>query len=322
MKKITIPIDDPEMEDGYMPAANLFAEKVDNSCEMIIVLYEKCNYTCSFCPQDHDSTVGMSYDEIVAKAEPIVEYINKNIIATEFAIRILGGELFTDSAVAAGFLDAYRELRRRIVETADWRGRGYKFYWISNFSFITAREQIEEFIVEQGDTGTFVVSYDPAGRFTAPALATFKENVELFWDHINNFNTTMTKQNITRILEGDEYFSYLCDNHGYSIDMYVKSKDWEDWSVPRESQVLEFYKLLAERYRNIEIIQPFLRNKNDVGFNSTLCTRGNGFSMTPTGENVSEGCLGTHYLLKNDHSILRNFRNELNELKLGQNCFL
>ena len=296
-----------EKDKDEFRAANLFKDKAHKTCEMIIILFEKCNYNCVFCPQDHNSTVGMNREAIMDKAEKIVNYINSNTFASDFAIRVMGGELFTDDLIEAGFLDIYNEFMYYILSNAKLNNRPAKFYWISNFSFKKYREDIEVFITAQGEQGTFTVSYDPAGRFNPPELVIFKENVKLLSKHICNFNTTTTKQNIEAVLRGDEYFDYLCDNFGYSFDMYVKTIDSQDFSVPKESLVLEFYKRLADRYQNVEIIQPFLTPPETTGYNSTLCTRGNGYAINPAGENVSEGCLGTHYLGVQDHPILRSF---------------
>lgn len=295
-------------------ATNLFYQKTNRSCEMIIILFEYCNFACTFCPQDHNSKVGMSYDEIVSKADSIVNYINNNKYATEFVIRFIGGEPFNDAVILnSNILEAYSELTRRIREGVIG-DRPIDLIWISNFSMKESRPLVQKFMEEQGDDTEFVVSYDTKGRFNTADLETFKENIEIFRPYIRNINSVMTKQNIEAILRGDEYFDYLYDNFDYSFDMYIKGNSKHDYAVPKESLVLEFYKLLADKYQKVEFIVPFLKPKGQGGTNNALCSRGNGFAMDPNGTPISEGCVGTHYLKETNHPILREHNHEFSFL--------
>jgi len=300
---------------GKDSATSLFFEKRNRSCEMIIILFEYCNFACTFCPQDHDSKVGMSYDNIVGKADGIINYINNNKFATEFVIRFIGGEPFNDEIIMnSNLLEAYSELTRRIRTEAKLDGRPCDLIWISNFSMKECRPLVKKFMDEQGDDTEFVVSYDTKGRFNAADLITFKENIEIFRPYIRNINSVMTKQNIEAVLRGDEYFDYLYDNFDYSWDMYIKGNSKHDYAVPPESLVLEFYKLLADKYQTVEFIRPFLKPKGQGGVNNALCSRGNGFAMDPTGTPISEGCVGSHYLKETNHPVLRNHNSEKNFL--------
>jgi len=292
-------------------AADLIFEKRNKSCELVVILFEYCNFACTFCPQDHDSKVGMSYDEIVSKADPIIEYINKNKFATEFVVRMIGGEPFNDDIIIdTNLLEAYTELSRRIRDESNLDNRTLDFIWISNFSMVECRPQVIEFMDSQPDA-KFVVSYDFKGRFNPKNREIFKDNIELLGKYVHNINTVMTKQNIEAVLNGDEYYDYLYSNFDYSWDMYIKGDNLNSYAVPKESQVLQFYKLLADKYPEVEFIRPFLKKPETGAVNHALCSRGNGFAIDPENKIISEGCVGTHYLIKNNIPIVtrsnRNF---------------
>ena len=280
-------------------AADLIFEKRNKSCEIVVILFEYCNFACTFCPQNHDSTLGMSYDEIVSKAELITNYINNNKFASEFVIRLIGGEPFNDKIiVGSNLLAAYSELARRVREGADLKGRPCEFIWISNFSMLECRDEVKQFMDEQGPDTTFVVSFDLKGRFNKANLETFKENIEIFAPYVRNVNTVITKQNIESLLAGDEYYNYLYNKFDCSWDMYIKGDSLNNYAIPLESQVLEFYKLLADKYPRVEFIVPFLADTKYGAFHHTLCSRGNGAAIDADNTIIPEGCVGSHYLKK------------------------
>tara|TARA_R110000823_G_scaffold224387_2_gene352403 strand:+ start:791 stop:1909 length:1119 start_codon:yes stop_codon:yes gene_type:complete len=308
---------------GKFSATSILPEKRQTSCELIIILFEYCNFACTFCPQDHDSKVGMSYDEIVAKADGIVEYINNNHFASDFVVRFIGGEPFNDEIIMnSNLLEAYTELTRRVRAETKLEGRPLDLIWITNLSIEESRPLVKKFMEEQGDDTELVVSYDPKGRFNATDLIKFKENIEIFRPHIRNVNSVMTKQNIDSILSGNEYYDYLYDNFDYSWDMYIKSNFTHDYAVPKESVVLKFYKLLADKYQRVEFIVPFLQPKGNVSITTALCSRGNGYAVDPTGTPVSEGCVGSHYLKKNGHPVMFEHNSEKDFLDNSVESFI
>lgn len=286
-------------------AADLIFEKRNKSCEIVVILFEYCNFACTFCPQDHSSTVGMSYDEIVDKADPIIKYINQNKFANEFVIRFIGGEPFNDDIIMnSDLIEAYTEVMRKIRTEAELDGRVLDFIWISNFSMKECRSQVLRFMEQHKEDTQFVVSYDLKGRFNPANKELFKENIEIFREYVRNVNTVMTRQNIEAVLAGDEYHDYLYENFDYSWDMYIKGDNLNNYAVPKESQVLEFYKLLADKYQRVEFIVPFLKEPDKGTTNHALCSRGNGYAIDADGTIISEGCVGTHYLKKNNIPIV------------------
>lgn len=280
-------------------AANLIFEKRNKSCEIVIILFEYCNFACTFCPQDHNSKQGMDYESIVSKADLICEYINQNNFASDFVIRLIGGEPFNDEIiVGSDLMKAYRELADRVRAGANLNGRRCDFIWISNFSMIECREDVLKFMEEQKDDTQFVVSYDLKGRFNKKNLETFKENIEIFAPYIRNINSVITKQNIEALLAGDEYYDYLYSRFDYSWDQYIKGDSLNNYAIPLESQVLEFYKVLADKYPRVEYIVPFLREPDISTTMHTLCSRGNGAAIDWDNKIIPEGCVGSHYLRK------------------------
>lgn len=282
-------------------AADLIFEKRNKSCEIVVILFEYCNFACTFCPQDHNKKDGMNYDAIVSKADLISEYINQNNFATEFVVRLIGGEPFNDEIImGSNLMEAYTELAKQVREkTKDkLKERVLDFIWISNFSMVESRDKVLKFMEEQGDDTTFVVSYDLKGRFNKKNLEIFKENIEIFAPYVRNINSVITKQNIEALLAGDEYYDYLYNKFDYSWDQYIKGDDLNNYAIPLESQVLEFYKLLVDKYPKVEYIIPFIQPKDTATTMHTLCSRGNGAAIDWDNTIIPEGCVGSHYLKK------------------------
>lgn len=288
-------------------AADLIFEKRSKVCEVAAILFEYCNFSCEFCPQNHEDIVGMSYEEIVSKADPMINYINTNKYAAAFVVRFMGGELFADEVVSKPrILEAYRHLAEKIRKESHLENRPLRFMWISNFSMKSGRQDVLDFIESQKQDSMFIVSYDPKGRFNKSQKETFKENIEIFKKHIISVTTVMTKQNIEVLMAGDEYYDYLYDNFECALDKYVTRNAYADFSIPKESLVLEFYKLLVDKYPEIEFIDPFVKKPEIGSTNPALCSRGNGFALDPTNEVVFEGCVGTHYLKKKNIPVIAN----------------
>ena len=64
--------------------------------EIIVTLFEQCNLTCKFCPQDHASIIGM--DRIKEKKDYIIQSILhlRKQGRTQFSVHLMGGEVFSD----------------------------------------------------------------------------------------------------------------------------------------------------------------------------------------------------------------------------------
>ena len=64
--------------------------------EIIVTLFEQCNLTCKFCPQDHNSVMGMK--EIKEKKDYIIQSILhlQEQGRSQFSVHLMGGEIFSN----------------------------------------------------------------------------------------------------------------------------------------------------------------------------------------------------------------------------------
>ena len=79
-----------------MSIQDIIKSKVPDYAEIEVFFFEQCNLRCIHCFQDHESTVGMSKENILAKTD-IIEDFFKRTTKTEVVLNIMGGELFQDN---------------------------------------------------------------------------------------------------------------------------------------------------------------------------------------------------------------------------------
>ena len=111
---------------------DLIDTKVVRYGEIVVCLFEHCNLKCAFCPQDHNSVLGASRKEIMAKVDPIIDWINNNPRKQAYKIHLMGGELFQDRWIEKGFLDIYDDLILYIDSNTD---PDIHFNFITNLVF-------------------------------------------------------------------------------------------------------------------------------------------------------------------------------------------
>jgi sulfatase maturation enzyme AslB (radical SAM superfamily) len=246
----------------------LIKSKIINHSEVVVSFFDYCNMRCSFCPQDHESKIGMTKEGILSKIPFILDYMDKNK-SNRFLFHLMGGELFQDELIEAGFLDYYSEF---IDLTDVSKERIIDYNFITNLVF-TKTEEIQQFL--QKHNLKIAISYDPVARFSKPQLEQFKKNIEIFKPYIRMFSCVITKQNIKAILEGDEYFDYLYDNFDCHWDYLLVGNDKLDKMMPTQSEVFSFYKHLVDNYPRVMNVQQYFDNsQNKMG-----CTRGNTFTI-------------------------------------------
>ena len=102
-----------------MSIYDLIETKVVGYGEIVVCLFEHCNLKCVFCPQDHNDILGASRKEIMAKVDPIVEWINNNPRNQAYKIHIMGGELFQDQWIDKDFLYIYDDFINTIQKSVD-----------------------------------------------------------------------------------------------------------------------------------------------------------------------------------------------------------
>lgn len=316
---------DTQMTDTQDFFYEIIREKVIDHAEIVLILFEECNMKCVFCPQDHASKVGQSREEILSKADPVVKYIHGNMRTTDFHFHIMGGELFQDHLIEAGFLDVYAEFMETVREQCP--GKNLTFRFVTNL--ITDRIADVAAFADKHDL-KMNVSYDPVGRFNGQQLETFKRNIEAFEAYVNLISLVITKQNIERLLKGDEYHDYLYAKFPMSWDSLLPGQNFLKVMMPSASELFAFYELLLDKYPLTLNLDSFTGENTQ---NKMACTRGNSFTVLHDGT-IPVGCSGS-VLMKEGKTqnlestiIIQNFMKERNCFsceyykRCGFSCFI
>ena len=266
---------------------NVIDKKVVDYCEVVCCLFEHCNFNCVFCPQNHNSVDYANRADIMAKAPIIANYINGNTRSKYFSIHIMGGELFQDRWINEGFLEIYEDFINEIksLVTTD---KEVVYNFVTNLAF-TARTEMLYFL--EKNNLKVSISYDPHGRFNPAQKKIFLENLKYFRHHIRMVSVVMTKKSMESIIEGDDTFDLLYDLYKVDFDHLLPSTGTkaDRTLMPKESEVLAFYKVLVDRYPECINILPFTNGKPQ---NKMSCTRGNSLTVMPD-SSIPKGCSGS-----------------------------
>lgn len=269
---------------------DLINQKVINYAELVVILFEHCNLKCVMCPQNHDSLENISREEIMSKVDYISDWINNNKSGF-FKLHIMGGEVFEDYFVSRGYLDIYQEFIDTINERIIDKDKQIVHNFVTNLVF-THREEVMEFLVR--NRLKISTSYDSSGRFSKADLELYKENIEYFKDRIEMVACVMTAPTMRKVIEGDEYFDYLYENFTTDFDsLWPTGEDKVNrFLMPKESETLEFYKTLVDKYPRCLNVEHFVTDKPVM---KMTCTRGNNTTILQD-NTVPQGCSGTVYL--------------------------
>lgn len=304
----------------------LFYKVIDNKVidwsEIVLCLFEHCNLSCAFCPQNHSSILGASEEEILNKVSTITRYIERNDRSKHFIINTMGGELLQNTWIDKGFLNIYSKLIQQVKQKIS-SDKTVLFNFVTNLVF-DKTDLIVDFIKKNNII--LSVSYDIVGRFNTTALETFKKNIDILKPYIKMISCVLTKQNIEKIIAGDEYFDYLYKNFEIHFDSLLPSvtRKTNVFMMPAESETFKFYKLCVDKYPKMLNIEPFLNGKTN---NRMSCTKGNSLTIMPDGS-IPKGCSGA-ILLKDANTkdlggtkIIENFMKKYNcfECEFFQRC--
>lgn len=233
--------------------------------ELIVYLFEHCNLTCQFCPQDHNSTFGM--DTIRGKIDHIKKALDAIKIKgkTSCKVNIMGGELFSDFIDNNCFED-YKFLIENTRTYSEEINLPVKIHISTNMVW-TMRERVVK-LLEEVKIPLFV-SYDPAGRFNAKTIEMFYDNVKYFKDYILQIGCVMTKPSMKKIMERDApYFDELYNNFDIVFDTFSVTPGLDrEFLSPKDVDLREFYKFMWNNYSKAD---PF----GELGFkgqNSMSC---------------------------------------------------
>lgn len=265
-----------------MSIYDLIDNKIVGHGEAVVCLFEHCNLSCVFCPQDHDSIIGASHKDIMAKAPLVREWMKKK--NQQYKIHIMGGELFQDRWIYKGFIDTYQEFIDYLTIND-----GVYINFVTNLVFEES-EIVLNFLKK--NNLKISVSYDPSGRFNKHAFEIFKKNLDVFKDHIEMISIVATKQTIDKIIKGDKMFEYLYAKYKCDFDQFLPSNENARSLMPSEKEMYEFYKTLVAKYPECLNIEHFVNQKPA---NKMICTRGNSFTIMPD-NSIPEGCSGSIFL--------------------------
>ena len=270
--------------------------KIVDYSEIVICLFDNCNFNCAFCPQEHDSVFGMSRFEILDKVSPIVHWINSTSTSQFIKLHIMGGELFQDKLIKNNYLKIYEEFINSILNKVD-PDKDLCFNFITNLGFENI-EPVKEFLLK--NQLKFSISYDPVARFSSKHKEIFEKNIESFKDLITMVSLTLTKQNINKILQGDPLFDRLYESFLCDFDQYLPATQQAMAYIPLDSEKLKFYKYLLDNYPNCINLDHFTDEKPEQ---KMRCTRGNSFTILPDGSSPKH-CSGSIFLHGGDQGVL------------------
>ena len=261
---------------------HVLKDKVPESTEIELHLFEFCNLNCSFCGQDHKSTEGMN--TIVEKAEQVVAFMQQSG-KTSHIVNIMGGEIFNDLVPDETF-DSYWQFYNRINGWCLDNGHKVRFNWVTNLIFTKSQRVVDLITNMRGvsENAYISTSYDFAGRgFDINRSLQFDLNLKRFSPWITVVGFVMTKPAIKKILRGtDKYFLYLYENYPLYFDYYVPELS-VDKMMPTEQEMLDCMLHISKNFPNINPIKDLLENER----NKMTCYSMNKVTILPSGREVT-----------------------------------
>lgn len=238
---------------------DILASKKSARKEAHIILFEYCNLRCTFCHQDHDSTIGL--DKISSKIETFIANTESD---ESYIVNITGGELFLDEFPDSLFEEYFAVGKRILEHFTDVQlifGTNLVYSKVDRVVALITR------LKAYGDV-TLATSYDPAGRFNRTDKELFFKNIPLVADLVETLSLVITKQNIDIFLAGTEgeEFKYLYDNFPVYFDHYIPSVAYQQHQ-PSEDLISKLYLKLNERYPEAQPIKDWKRQR----FNELTC---------------------------------------------------
>jgi hypothetical protein len=223
-------------------------QKYNSEGELIVFFFERCNLTCQFCPQDHESIVGL--DNILGKTEIIKKALDTMVSKgkTSVSISYMGGELFEDRILDSTF-DEYAIVIHEVNEYAKSINLPINCHLATHLVY-NKRDRVLDFVKKVNLP--LAASYDPSGRFNQQNLEIFKNNVEFFKDHILQIGVVMTKPNIAKFVKGEApFFKYLYDNFTVVFDNYTFSQNTDHKKLmPNDVEYRDFYIFMVNNWPN------------------------------------------------------------------------
>ena len=263
---------------------HVLKNKVPDSTEIELHLFEFCNLSCAFCGQDHDSTEGMN--TITEKASQVIEFM-KTSDKTSHIVNVMGGEIFNDLVPDETF-DQYWEFYKLINDWCSEQSNTVRFNWVTNLIFLKS-DRVKSFLMktrEYGNNNSYIsTSYDFAGRgFDLNRSLQFENNLKVFGDYITVIGFVLTKPAIRKILaDKDKFFKdTLYKNYTLYFDYYVPELSAEKM-MPSEQEMLDCMMYIAKKYPEIYPIKDLIVNER----NKMTCYSMYKTTILPSGREVT-----------------------------------
>lgn len=256
--------------------------------EIELTLFENCNIECDFCFHDKKSEVGLTYEEMRSKLPLVEGHLQKLSGRVSFVqINMVGGELFQDRWMEEK-CDLYFDLLVEIKAMADKYMLPLETVWVSNFLW-KKKEVIANLITRLRDIGipsSLIASYDLSGR---PMSNRYYSNLGAMRDYISTVNLVATKQAIEALTSGsDPFFDTLYQQYELFFDDFIPDKGSE-WQLPTDTELLKFYKFVADNYPEIHPIKELIENER----NEMHCLSLNKLTIFP--DNRTSNCRWHRY---------------------------
>lgn len=312
---------------NLIPLVDILQEKKGDTKEAHLILFEKCNLRCSFCHQDHDSTVGLDAEEIMRKG---LRLIAESDLEVPIVINITGGELFSDD-IEDWMFGYYLSLGQLLLQNF----KRAKIVYGTNLVYekvwrVRRLMTMLSPYCEQGQSVSLATSYDPAGRFNPAQRELFFKNLEEVALWVDTVNVVITKQNIEVFLNDreDPQVKEMCEDFDVYFDHYIPSERYTEHQ-PTESAIRQLYLKLAKKYRKSYPIRAWKENRfNDTTCRSTKIINKDGVVTTCWSEAGKDSILDEGAGLKAKHEAEERFIEHYGCLsceyyqRCGLRCFL
>lgn len=256
--------------------------------EIELTLFENCNIDCDFCFHDKKSTVGLTYSEMQSKLPLVEEHLKKLSGRVQLVqVNMVGGELFQDHWMEEK-CDQYFDLMVEIHAMATKYHLPIQSVWVSNF--LWKKKEVVATLIDRlcaaDIPSSLIASYDLSGR---PMSNRYYTNLGAMRDHISTVNLVATKQAIQSLIAGaDPFFDTLYAQYELFFDDFIPDKGSE-WQLPSDTELLGFYKVIADRYPNIHPIKELIENSH----NEMHCLSLNKITIFP--DNRTSNCRWHRY---------------------------
>lgn len=262
----------------------------NNYLEFTISLFTRCNLRCSFCAQEHNTS--LDKHEILGIPDKVfstfmAERVNRPNIS-EVGIRIWGGELFSDD-IPDWYFTEYNKLRKGIEDRfARYPDIKLKFLYTTNAVF----KNINRVVLFLSKDDSLAISYDPTLRYTAPYMDSLvRQNIAALHDKLGipiTVGIVLTKPTLEYYLSNFEEFISLAQ--APSIDSivfnyYIPNKGWEEHTPDDELLASFLVECLVNRVpkiSNLELLKECFKNNECVGKECECAFLPNIFNNTVT----------------------------------------